>query len=267
MNITWIGSPYYDENRNKIDRIVIHWFGGKNSTLKTTDSWFKSNPKNVSAHYGVEDNEVHRYVKDEHVSYGAGNYAMNQRCINIELSANPDRAASEGTYRTVGELVLTLSKRFGIPIDREHILKHKEVVATQCPGTIDIDKILEIANNKTPMATDESQANKTFVDALRKEHPTWYEAQDFFKYDNERSAYIQRLEKAVDEKDALLKEERNKPPVIKEVTVEKPVEVIKEVVKEVKVEVEKKVSSQFIRGVIGLLYAIDESWQKRRGNT
>ena len=27
MDITFKGSPNYDSNRKKIDRIVVHWFG------------------------------------------------------------------------------------------------------------------------------------------------------------------------------------------------------------------------------------------------
>ena len=36
--------------------------------------------------------------------------------------------------------------RHGIPCDRSHIIKHGEVVATACPGGLDVDKIVRRAN-------------------------------------------------------------------------------------------------------------------------
>lgn len=145
MQITWVGSPNFDKNRTKIDRVVIHWFGvGKQAQA---DAEFQK-ANGTSAHYSVEDGNVHQYVKEEHVAYHAGNYAFNQRSIGIEHSAEPTRAASDATYETSGRLIAEICGRQGIPIDRTHIIKHSEVPrATQCPGTIDIDRLINIAKN------------------------------------------------------------------------------------------------------------------------
>lgn len=142
MNITWIGSPNFDTNRKPIDRIVIHWIVGN---LASADAQFQKSSPGTSAHYGIENNSVHQYVKDENVAYHAGVYTMNQRSIGIEHSASPDRPATETTYKTSSQLIADICRRYSIPCDREHIIKHSEVKNTACPGTIDIDKLITMA--------------------------------------------------------------------------------------------------------------------------
>ena len=142
MNITWIGSPNYDTNRKPIKRIVIHWMAGN---LAGTDKVFQDDARDTSAHYGVEDSVVHQYVKEEHVAYHAGNYAINQESIGIEHSASPDRNASEETYRTSAKLIKEICDRHSIPLTTDFIQPHKQFKATQCPGTIDIEKLIRLA--------------------------------------------------------------------------------------------------------------------------
>lgn len=155
MNITQHPSPNQDGNRLAIDRVVIHWMAGN---LASTDVVF-SIPNGTSAHYGIENETVHQYVDESRVAYHAGNYAMNQRSVGIEHSAQPGRSASDTTYQTSGELLADICARHKIPLDRAHIIKHSQVVPTQCPGTIDIDRLITIAksftnSNQPPMTTD-----------------------------------------------------------------------------------------------------------------
>jgi N-acetyl-anhydromuramyl-L-alanine amidase AmpD len=147
MNIIQKPSPNQDNNRVKIDRVVVHWIVGN---LASADAVF-AKVDSTSAHYGIEDNTIHQYVAENRVAYHAGNYPMNQRSIGIEHSAAPDRPASEATYQTSGKLIAEIAKRHNIPLDRTHIIGHKEVKATQCPGTIDIDKLIKIAKGGVDM--------------------------------------------------------------------------------------------------------------------
>lgn len=149
----WIGSPNFDTSRKPIDRVVIHWFGAGNQA--GADAQFQK-PNGTSAHYSVEDSSIHQYVKEEHTAYHAGVYAMNQRSIGIEHSATPDRPATEATYQTAGKLLGEICRRYNIPFDRSHIIKHSEVPkATQCCGTIDIDKLITIAQGAPMSEIDE----------------------------------------------------------------------------------------------------------------
>lgn len=142
MNIVWKGSPNYDTNRKPIDRIVIHWFGA--GTLESAHQTFQK-IGGTSAHYGVSDTNIWQWVKETNVAYHAGNYAMNQRSIGIEHDANPNKSLSEQSYLTSAKLLADICKRYAIPLDRTHIIKHSEVKATQCPGTIDLDKLINLA--------------------------------------------------------------------------------------------------------------------------
>lgn len=142
MNIIQKPSPNQDGNRVKIDRVVIHWIVGN---LASADAVFSKTSPGTSAHYGIEDDKIHQYVAENRVAYHAGNYPVNQRSIGIEHSAQPGRVASDKTYETSAQLIAEISKRYGIPLDRTHIIKHSEVKATQCPGTMDLDRLISLA--------------------------------------------------------------------------------------------------------------------------
>lgn len=143
---TWIGSPNYTEGRQgeTIDRVVIHWADG---TLASTDQVFQDVVRQTSSHYGIENSTIHQYVKETDTAYHAGVWSMNLRSIGIEHSASPDRPATASTIDTSAKLVADICKRYNIPCDRKHVIKHSEVpYATACPGTIPIDQIVSKAN-------------------------------------------------------------------------------------------------------------------------
>lgn len=145
MNIIWKGSPNQDSNRKPIDRIVCHWFGI--GTLESANSRFQNPTAQVSAHYGISGETVYQWVKDDNVSYHAGNYSMNQRSIGIEHDATTEHKASDMTYNTSASLIANLCRKHNILPDRQHIIKHSEVVATQCPGTLDMDRLVSWVQN------------------------------------------------------------------------------------------------------------------------
>lgn len=148
MTIKWIGSPYFNRGRagKKPTQIVIHWFGSEGSTQASTDRYFNIERANgTSAHFSVEEDQVHQYVKIEDTAWAVGNLTRNRETISIEVSANVTRNASNLTYITVGALVKNLSQEHSIPIDRAHIIKHSEIKATQCCGTVDVETIIRLA--------------------------------------------------------------------------------------------------------------------------
>ncbi len=145
MTTIWKGSPNSDSNRKPIDRIVIHWFGI--GTLSSANNRFQT-ANNSSAHYGISNEKIWQWVKEERVAYHAGNYRMNQRSIGIEHDATTTKAMSEATYNSSVTLLAEISERYHIPLDRSHVIGHKEVPrATQCPGTIDIDRLINMAKS------------------------------------------------------------------------------------------------------------------------
>jgi hypothetical protein len=144
MSITWIGSPNYTKGRdgNKVSGIVIHWMVG---TLAATDQVFKDTARNTSAHYGIEDSTVHQYVSEADTAYQAGLWGKNLTTIGIEHSAQPGRDASEATYQTSARLIAEICNRYSLPINANTVVPHRSIVATQCPGTVDLSMLIQMA--------------------------------------------------------------------------------------------------------------------------
>ncbi len=145
MNIKAIGSPNFTEGRggNKIAGVIAHWMVG---TLASTDQVFQNTVRNTSAHWGVEDDNVHAYVMEDDTAYHAGNWQVNQTTIGIEHSAAPGRVASDATYESSAQLIAAAAKKWGFAINSSTVRPHSSIVATQCPGTIDIPRLIKRAN-------------------------------------------------------------------------------------------------------------------------
>ena len=148
MIIEWVGANpnNFQSGRGgkKINKIVIHWIVGK---LAAADAAFQNPKRPVSAHYGVGPSQIHQYVKDEDTAYHAGNFQVNQESIGIEHEGGPDLPISESVYHNSAELLAYLSEVHDVPLNRNHIWGHREIKATQCPGTLDIDKLIALARN------------------------------------------------------------------------------------------------------------------------
>lgn len=144
MNIKWIGSPNYTKGRQgqKITGVVIHWMAG---TLASTDSVFQNTTRNTSAHYGIENDNVHQYVRDEDTAYQAGNWTVNTQTIGIEHSAQPGRDASVATLETSAQLIADLANKHGFLINSSTVRPHNAIKATQCPGTINVNWLINRA--------------------------------------------------------------------------------------------------------------------------
>ncbi len=138
----WIPAPYEEfgdgdyGNHDKADRpvdqsidyIVIHDTEGTwNTVLKLVQD-----PTYVSWQYSLRatDGHIAQHLKLKDVGWHAGNWFINSKSIGLEhegfLTA-PDTWYTEAMYRTSARLVKYLSKRYGIPLDRQHILGHDTV--------------------------------------------------------------------------------------------------------------------------------------------
>jgi len=173
MKVIWYPSPNYSGNREKISYLIIHWFGTGN--IEGAKNRFLNPSSKVSAHYAISGKTIYQFVKEGDTAYHAGNLAMNLRSIGIEHDATLDHNASEETYQTSGQLVKEICQKWNIPLDREHIIGHRQVVATQCPGTLDIDKIINIAKGES-MELFNKNAYSLGVTGKRYFHLTYEEA-------------------------------------------------------------------------------------------
>lgn len=145
MNIIKKTTPNFTKGREgKTPKLlIIHWIGAGDET--STVNWFANSKSQVSAHYLVADDRVYQFVDEKDTAWQAGDRAVNTESIGIEHEATPTYPLTETSYKTSGQLVKEIATRWSIPLDREHIKKHSEIKSTQCPGTIDIDKIIAIA--------------------------------------------------------------------------------------------------------------------------
>ncbi|MCW7942796.1 amidase [Streptomyces hygroscopicus] len=142
VSCEWIPAPYeqlgQDDygNHDLSDRptsqsikyIVIHdtegqWDGVINLV---------QDPTYVSWNYTLRstDGLIAQHVKAKDVAWHAGNWYVNAKSIGIEhegFLASPDAWYTEAMYRSSARLVQYLAAKYGIPLNRQHILGHENV--------------------------------------------------------------------------------------------------------------------------------------------
>jgi N-acetyl-anhydromuramyl-L-alanine amidase AmpD len=113
----------------KIKYIVIHDTEG---SYDSAISWFQNPASYVSCNYVIRssDGQVTQMVQNQGVAWCAGDWYVNMHSINIEHEGEAaDGAAwyTEAMYQSSAKLVKYLSKKYDIPLDREHIIGHDNV--------------------------------------------------------------------------------------------------------------------------------------------
>lgn len=133
--------------RKPIDRIVIHHNATTNKDV-AVNTWLATGAAQTSAHYEVADNELIGTVGEQTAAWHSGNADMNARSIGIEhknATGAPTWTISEATYVTSAKLIADIARRYGFYPDSTHVIPHKHVVATACPGGIDMNKLITMA--------------------------------------------------------------------------------------------------------------------------
>lgn len=166
MIIVNVPSPNFTQGRRGYSpqAIVIHIMEG---SLHGTDSWFQNAISKVSAHYGIgQKGEIHQYVKESNTAWHAGRvhapswaiiipagnglyYNPNFYTVGIEHEGDAESDWTEVMYNTSSQLISEISKRWNIPVDRDHVIGHHEIYSLKtCPGfKVDIDKLMSMALN------------------------------------------------------------------------------------------------------------------------
>ena len=133
--------------RQKIDRIVIHHNDAVNKNVAIS-TWLANGAAQTSANYEIANGEIIGVVGEQTVAWHSGNGAMNARSIGLEhLNATlaPTFTISEKTYASSAKLITDICKRYGFYPDATHIIPHKNVSPTACPGGIDMNKLIKMA--------------------------------------------------------------------------------------------------------------------------
>jgi hypothetical protein len=116
-----------------IDYVVIH---DTEIPFDTTVAVFQNPLRYASSHYLLRslDGYTAQMVDNKDIAYTAGNWYVNMHSINIEHEGVAIEGAawySEQMYRSSARLVRHLARKYGIPLDRGHIIGHDDV-----PGPI-----------------------------------------------------------------------------------------------------------------------------------
>lgn len=131
-NIHWVAasSENYTAGRGAaISRVIIHDMEG---SYASAISWFQNSASQVSAHYCVRssDGDITQMVKEGDTAWHAGNWPYNQSSIGIEHEgylSDPGRWYTDTMYHRSAQLTAAITKRYGIAVDRTHIIGHAEV--------------------------------------------------------------------------------------------------------------------------------------------
>ena len=123
-NYTVANRPY----SHLIDKIIIHVTQGSWSSAL---NWFQNPRAGASAHYTVRssDGYLGQSVAEKDICWHAGNWSYNQTSIGIEHEGfvNDPSWFTEAMYDVSAQLSAYLVNKYGIPLDRAHILGHNEV--------------------------------------------------------------------------------------------------------------------------------------------
>ncbi|RSM98276.1 N-acetylmuramoyl-L-alanine amidase [Nonomuraea sp. WAC 01424] len=142
LSCEWIPAPYSQLPNGKygnhdiadrptsqtIQYIVIH--DTEELYAKTLD--LVQDPAEMSWHYTLRSHDGHlaQHVLTKDVAWHAGNWYVNAKAIGLEhegFLAAGGTWYTEAMYRTSAKLVRYLADRFGVPLDRAHILGHDNV--------------------------------------------------------------------------------------------------------------------------------------------
>lgn len=162
MRIARFPTPHAVAGRqgHRPEAIVVHTTVG---SFESAVDWFGRPESGVCAHYLVGlDGRIGVFVDEHDTATHAGQVRQptapfvheatnpNLTTIGIEFADDRDPhgiARPDAQYESGAELIWAISLRWGIPLDRDHVVGHREInTMTQCPGNLDVDRLLRLAH-------------------------------------------------------------------------------------------------------------------------
>ena len=152
LGCEWVPAPYQQLDPNDPTNYGNHDLGDRPESQEiryivihdTEGDWpttlqLAQDPTYLAWHYTVRsaDGHIAQHVKTKDVGWHAGNWDVNARSVGIEHEGFLAQGGSwytEAMYRSSAALVRYLTARFGIPVDRAHILGHDNVPGITPPN-------------------------------------------------------------------------------------------------------------------------------------
>ena len=140
---------YFDSlsERGATDMVVIHHTGCNDidASAEQIHGWHKSAPNywaGIGYHYVVrKDGTIERGRPEWAI--GSHAYGENYHTIGIHFSGDFMQAEpTEAQIEKGALLIADICTRYGIPIDRDHVVGHGELMSTSCPG-ISLQQLLD----------------------------------------------------------------------------------------------------------------------------
>ncbi|MFJ2813912.1 N-acetylmuramoyl-L-alanine amidase [Streptomyces sp. NPDC087294] len=148
-NFRWADRP----DDYAIDRVIVHVTQGSYASAVQV---FQDPSHQAAAHYVVaKDGRVTQLVRELDVAFHAGNRSFNERSVGIEHEGFVDHPEdfTDAMYEASARLTAGICARYGIPVDREHVMGHVEVPGTDHtdPGSgWDWDRYLKLVRQAAP---------------------------------------------------------------------------------------------------------------------
>jgi N-acetyl-anhydromuramyl-L-alanine amidase AmpD len=141
----------------RVEAIVVHIAEGY---LDGAYSWFDNPASQASSHYMVgKGGQIWRFVNETDMAWHAGGVAFpswvllkpnvnpNLYTIGIEHEGFSGEPWTDAMYQSCAELIADICRRYGIPVDRNHIIGHNLINSNgraNCPGTgVNWDRLLK----------------------------------------------------------------------------------------------------------------------------
>lgn len=148
-----IPSSNYGVGRtHAVDTIVFHHIVG--DALAAIARFRQPNVQVSSTYIIGSDGQVYYTVSESNTPYTNGDYSWNTRSITIEHAGGiPSVPYTDAMYSASASLVRDIMSRYNIT----NFKRHREIVATACPGGLDVERIMnEAKGNTMPNTTIET---------------------------------------------------------------------------------------------------------------
>ncbi len=153
---TWLDTPNFTVDRQGHDMsqpswIVLHTMVG---TVGSANSRFQQPAQQASATYGVGlDGTLWQWVDEKDAAWANGTFDVNPGSnldsisIEHEDGGRYNDPRPDTLYTASAALVRDICTRYSIPIDRAHIIGHRECAnaSTACPDALDVERIVREA--------------------------------------------------------------------------------------------------------------------------
>jgi N-acetyl-anhydromuramyl-L-alanine amidase AmpD len=117
-----------------VDMIVIHDIEG---SYGGAIQWFQNPAAQGSAHYVVSaQGQITQMIREHDIAWHAGNWDYNTRAIGIEHEgfASCSTCYTTAEYQASAQLAASICSRWGVPMDRSHVIGHYQVPDPNNPG-------------------------------------------------------------------------------------------------------------------------------------